>query len=924
MAGRIGERVLMLATLVQIDPFDPVTSTVVSMFAATHDDDRLCHLNAQSWFPVLGRLPVLAYDFFSGQFDGAVTVPASSLSIGIEPWPLFPRYSFTDARIQLWTGLIGAAWAGFTKRFDGRCTTQPAIANGEATIGFAVDDSYLDQNVLPVYAGTGGAEGPAALKGSVKPLAIGAPQFAPGVLIDAVNVVYQFSAFAVDGGVVALDRLVRYPAPVANYASHAALIAATIAPGQFATCLAEGKARFGAPPFGRVSFILRGDSGGAEGWVRTPGKIARRIALLAGGAGKIVDASLNAIDTSRPYNQSLVMTQQTSARQIIQGLAAGVNAVTGTLHTGGLFMAPVEVGASVLTLRADGSALPIVASVEQVGMTGPFWKLALAAERTWDVHGSGDYAAIDALPGTVDIGQVNGAPAPPDSNRVRFTRMEAGTAGWKNNYNASGLTFSTPEVVEFSGRRGYKVAGIVFTAAGQKFNIGSSNDAQFRIRVTGGERLSVQVAYEALGPISNAELFIWWIDTAGNFIPGPISLGIVNGAVSAWGTIRGFATVPASGAAFAAVIMDATSSGAGTAQIALAEVMVAGASADQVEHPAFSPGPSNEYGATKNSVTYSATAPVSPTEGDLWVDLSGTFAVFKLRSGGAWVTGANALSAYNALSGRPIALADINTTESSKLAGIEALADVTANNNPQIVGNLLWELQANAAGTIISALPATRRFSTLKGTTDVSTTSAVSITTSGGVSATVDNTSGGADRGVITLGTGTTSGGSITLTSTLAGGAIAKEIISVVVNKAVSVPGSTGGAGSSSATGSLDGATFSTTSFAAIGDEIQVQSDGAGKVKISLNAEYSSTANVRGLFRVSYATASGGALTALGSTDVTGTLFVLNETDGTADLAEVEITMPAALTNYFFRVEGRRQTGSGTVNIVGSFMVRKP
>lgn len=74
--------------------------------------------------------------------------------------------------------------------------------------------------------------------------------------------------------------------------------------------------------------------------------------------------------------------------------------------------------------------------------------------------------------------------------------------------------------------------------------------------------------------------------------------------------------------------------------------------------------------ATRNVVSYGASAPGSPVDGDLWVDTSGTFAVFKLRSAGAWVTGANALSAYNALSGRPVALADINNTESTKLAGI--------------------------------------------------------------------------------------------------------------------------------------------------------------------------------------------------------------------------------------------------------------
>lgn len=88
--------------------------------------------------------------------------------------------------------------------------------------------------------------------------------------------------------------------------------------------------------------------------------------------------------------------------------------------------------------------------------------------------------------------------------------------------------------------------------------------------------------------------------------------------------------------------------------------------------------------ATRNVVTYSSSAPSSPVDGDLWVDTSGTFAVFKLRSGGAWVTGANALTAYNALSGTPVALADINTTESSKLAGIQAGATVGAPSGTNV------------------------------------------------------------------------------------------------------------------------------------------------------------------------------------------------------------------------------------------------
>ncbi|QCI92320.1 phage tail protein [Novosphingobium sp. EMRT-2] len=108
--------------------------------------------------------------------------------------------------------------------------------------------------------------------------------------------------------------------------------------------------------------------------------------------------------------------------------------------------------------------------------------------------------------------------------------------------------------------------------------------------------------------------------------------------------------------------------------------------------------------ATRNVVTY-ATSDPGGVDGDLWVDISGTYAVFKLRLGGTWVVGANALNAYNALSGKPIALADINTTESSKLAGIAAGATVGAPAGTNVGGTAATTVEsgANAANAGVNS-----------------------------------------------------------------------------------------------------------------------------------------------------------------------------------------------------------------------------
>lgn len=388
----------MLAVLVEIDAYDPVAAAAVTLYAASVDDSACCHLNGQTWWPALSKLPTLRYDLFSGDFTGdQITAPSSSLSMQVEPWTNFGRYSFADARFRLWTGNVGDAWGSYTLRFDGRVSAQPEIKDGLANVSFAADDRWLDKALLSTYAGTTGAEGTADLKGQAKPLALGAPRYVAGKLIDSTNVVFQLSGSgAIQEVEASLERLARFGAPIGDYASYAALVAATIPAGRWGTSLAAGMVRFGAPTDGQISFLMKGDNAGTDGWARKPGQLMRRLAILSGGTGKINDTSLNALDTARPYNLSLYIDGQTTARSEVQALAASVNAVAGVSWTGQLFAAPVAIGSPSLTLAADGSALPPVAAVSQIAASVPWQRLAIGAARSWVVHALSDVALSDA------------------------------------------------------------------------------------------------------------------------------------------------------------------------------------------------------------------------------------------------------------------------------------------------------------------------------------------------------------------------------------------------------------------------------------------------------------------------------------------------------------------------------------------------
>ncbi len=380
----------MKAWLIQIDAYDGATATTLRM--ASHDDDRLCHLDGQTWWPVIAKLPTLRYDFFDGSFDGgSITSPSGTLEANIEAIPSLPRLAIHDARIRIWGGELGDAFSSFVLTFDGRVKEQPSVDGGAMSISFGADDSWLDQPMLATYAGTGGAEGGTDLEGQVKTLALGAPRFVPATLVDAVDNIYQLSGYGtLNGFEVAFERLNRFGAPSANAASFAALKSGAVTRGQWATCRAQGFVKFGAPPEGLLSFHLQGDAVG--GWSRLPGDIIRRIATIAGGAARLSAADVAALNAARPWPLSIVVNAQTTARELIQRIAMSVNAVAYVDWLGVLRLSAIGIGAASMTIAADGSSLPPVADVQQVETSAPYWKIAQGAAVTWQVHGLNDIA----------------------------------------------------------------------------------------------------------------------------------------------------------------------------------------------------------------------------------------------------------------------------------------------------------------------------------------------------------------------------------------------------------------------------------------------------------------------------------------------------------------------------------------------------
>ncbi len=186
-------------------------------------------------------------------------------------------------------------------------------------------DYLFEQPLQPVlYGGTGGADGGAELKGKPKPLTFGLCRDVAAVPVQQNALIYQLHDGRIRSVEAVYDRAQALDFD-ADYASYAALAAATIAPGEYATCLSGGYIRLGGTPVGIVTADLRGDAAIAYGgFTANAASIARRVMLSRGG--------------------------QSAADLDEDGIAATAGNIAGIVGTH--FAEPVTVGAALDTICA--------------------------------------------------------------------------------------------------------------------------------------------------------------------------------------------------------------------------------------------------------------------------------------------------------------------------------------------------------------------------------------------------------------------------------------------------------------------------------------------------------------------------------------------------------------------------------------------
>jgi len=413
--------------LVELSPLDPATGSRVTLRAASRQDRRITNLNGVRWWPALTEMSPIRMQGFDGNFSSALQPGSVTLGLLVDKLVNLDanarRFIWAGAPVSIYCGNPGAAWP-WAQYFSGVVTASNAEANA-LQLTAAVDTETFQRNVLTAsYAGTTGAEGPADLKNVLKPFLIGRCRNVEPILIDVTNSVFQFHGYGPISAVNGLyERGSAFPAPIANYATYAALVAASIPPGQWGTCLAAGMVRLGAPPYGVITGDVDGDKPSTT-WFSKTGEIINRLATNAGvSAGDIDSASLTALDSAISMVTAgggiigLYLTEQETVLDLASRLAAPCNAMAGVSPIGKLFtarlMAPVSISlvfnttrpiyggsnlvykslsptllgqAPIATFDAQSRRQPGVYASAELDVSPPYTRIEMRAARSWRVH----------------------------------------------------------------------------------------------------------------------------------------------------------------------------------------------------------------------------------------------------------------------------------------------------------------------------------------------------------------------------------------------------------------------------------------------------------------------------------------------------------------------------------------------------------
>jgi hypothetical protein len=391
----------MRGTLVSIEAWNRRTSQRVLLRLGTARNSATLGADGFVWAPALRRAPRMQMELMDDDLTGTVRVGQGEFAIKTTAlgYGDHADLDWIGAPVRVYSG-DGPVLAKFGREFVGRITGGvPNADNGIAALAFEADRSIVDVPLLTAaYTGGGLAEGDPELRGTFKPAGFGSPINVPPVLVNSVLSIFQVDAYSNLQSIAGVyEDLGSLGPSIGNYASYAALAAAAIPEGQWATCLAEGLFRLGATPTGTITcdpvcgFGLPGTM--AVRWLQLHAAVP--LPRIRTSDFDALTAAVQAVVGAPPV-VDFWTTDPGNVLDLLQRLCASCNAVPLLLLDGSVGVSRIFGGATAITMQRQGGDPPVTAW-QSSDPPAPWWRMRMTAARSWYVNSPSDIDYEDDL-----------------------------------------------------------------------------------------------------------------------------------------------------------------------------------------------------------------------------------------------------------------------------------------------------------------------------------------------------------------------------------------------------------------------------------------------------------------------------------------------------------------------------------------------
>ena len=377
-SGLISNQDAPRAYLLRATPYDPVTGTEVEVRASIGISRPI--LDGKHWPAILKTAADTQVDLTGDEVDtpGRTAFGNIEVLLGGGDHDALTSYFWDGRDVEVLMGGPDFSFTEFQRVVFGTAD-DITFNNRKLSIVFR---SRADLLGVPVqqtlYAGTGGLEGGADIKGREKPRVYGTLQNMTPVLVDRTNQIYQFH----DGAAQAVSAAYDGGAALTFGADVADITASAPAAGSYNTQLSGGYIRLGAEPTKALTADVQGDSTG--GYVSTAADIIQRIVenqtVLT--SSDLDLASFAQVNLDNSAAVGVLLTGETAA-QAITDLIQSIGGAWTFTREGLLTIAVFKLTTSAGTITARDI---VKDSISRVRTASPTWRRRLGYAKSWTVQ----------------------------------------------------------------------------------------------------------------------------------------------------------------------------------------------------------------------------------------------------------------------------------------------------------------------------------------------------------------------------------------------------------------------------------------------------------------------------------------------------------------------------------------------------------